>query len=1243
MWLAVGIVVLALCSLHCQARVRTFYIAAVEVDWNYAPLGNLVNDDTQTSDKFLTQGRDRIGRVYRKILYREFTDSTFSRQAGSSPVLGLLGPTLRAETGDTIEVIFKNLATRANRSLSVHPHGVQYDKASEGALYVDQTTGSDKADDGVPPGGLFHYVWRVSPSFAPTADDEPCLPWVYHSHVSTTRDVDSGLVGLLLTCKKGSLRKRGRNKGLRKDVSEEYPIYVDTADENASWLMEHNLYHCRDHARCTALHTARDQAFMASNKMSHINGRCYGNLAGLEVARWGRPAVFYFFSVNRGMTGVHLSGQVFTVRSHNKDSISVYPATFVSATLTPSSLGHWLMASTNVDSYNGGQQAFVRVVRWTSFPWERKRRHAAAALMGVNSTGQARIGLNLGQGLLEQIAGQGLQELISGQGQQGLTSGLQNLQELQNVLSNPQIQNLLSNPGLQNLLSNPQLQNILSNQDFQNLLSNPNLQNVLSNEALQNFLSNQGLQDMLTPDGLQALLSSLGLEGVMGTQQPSRPARRYYLAVEDVVWDYAPYQQDMFSGGPLNVSWAALFFTQGPHTIGGRYKKTRFVQYTDSTYTTRRPRPEAEVHLGIMGPLLMAEVGETVEVHLHNMATRPYSFFPRGVHFDKEHEGFVYKNPSTSRMEGRMVQPGECKKYRFKVPALGRDDLPCVTLSYHSAVNPPKDVHTGLFGPMLICRRGQLGENPQLPWYTHAPDDRPNGWRWFQTHQHFFLGVFTLDENLSWHLQHNIRTYTTDPQGVLFDFNFWLSNRRHGINGLMFANLDGLTSCRGDPVAWHLLGLGGDFDVHGVIFHGQTLEIQGNTVNAKIVSPGTAVTLLSTPDTVGNWSVACRSNMHLLTGMTTIHEVKDCGRPQPQVPSGSGVIRRYYISAEEVLWDYAPLKRDLITGLNFTEDDSQHGNLYVKDTDEFIGTVYKKVRYLEYTDSTFCKRKPRLPHHQHLGILGPVIEAEVGDTIQVVFYNNASRSYSMHPQGVQYDKHSEGAMYQDGLTSLPGKAVLPGHKFTYTWKVPERSGPGPNDPACVAWMYYSSVNSAMDMSSGLVGPLLVCEPNTLTRTSPTVPGTARFDVDRQFWMLYNIFDENISWYLMDNIRERAPRRTSPRDPVFMESNLMNAINGLVYGNVQGMVMREGDVVSWYLLGLGSSNDFHPVHFHGQTFTQHWQRVHRGDVVEVFPSTSAVVEMVCDNPGTWIVHCHLANHVASGMEATFTILPDTAAP
>jgi hypothetical protein len=51
--------------------------------------------------------------------------------------------------------------------------------------------------------------------------------------------------------------------------------------------------------------------------------------------------------------------------------------------------------------------------------------------------------------------------------------------------------------------------------------------------------------------------------------------------------------------------------------------------------------------------------------------------------------------------------------------------------------------------------------------------------------------------------------------------------------------------------------------------------------------------------------------------------------------------------------------------------------------------------------------------------------------------------------------------------------------------------------------------------------------------------------------------------------------------------------------VRGMTMDSGDVVAWYLMGFGSSMDFHPVHYHGQTFIhQSAKKSHRGDVMEV---------------------------------------------
>ena len=130
--------------------------------------------------------------MYRKVLYREFEDSTFKTEKPHLPYLGILGPILKGEEGDTIEIHFKN---KANGTFSMHPHGVFYLKDSEGALYTDRTKDASKRDDHVPPGGSHVYTWKITHGHAPAEDDDNCLTWLYHSHVMPQRDIPTGLIG----------------------------------------------------------------------------------------------------------------------------------------------------------------------------------------------------------------------------------------------------------------------------------------------------------------------------------------------------------------------------------------------------------------------------------------------------------------------------------------------------------------------------------------------------------------------------------------------------------------------------------------------------------------------------------------------------------------------------------------------------------------------------------------------------------------------------------------------------------------------------------------------------------------------------------------------------------------------------------------------------------------------------------------------------------------------------------------
>ena len=196
----------------------------------------------------------------------------------------------------------------------------------------------------------------------------------------------------------------------------------------------------------------------------------------------------------------------------------------------------------------------------------------------------------------------------------------------------------------------------------------------------------------------------------------------------------------------------------------------------------------------------------------------------------------------------------------------------------------------------------------------------------------------------------------------------------------------------------------------------------------------------------------------------------------------AGTTRTYYLAAEEVLWDYAPsFPLDPMHNGPFTEAEKVFVEGNQKDR---IGHQYYKAHYVEYTDASFREIKKRPAEWEHLGILGPVIRAEVGDTIKVILKNRTEdMPVSLHPHGVFYKKDSEGTHYEDG-TSGKDKAddlIAPGASHTYVWSVPERSGPGPKDTDSIVWLYHSHVDEVTDTNSGLIGPILISRKGQLDR------------------------------------------------------------------------------------------------------------------------------------------------------------------
>jgi manganese oxidase len=309
------------------------------------------------------------------------------------------------------------------------------------------------------------------------------------------------------------------------------------------------------------------------------------------------------------------------------------------------------------------------------------------------------------------------------------------------------------------------------------------------------------------------------------------------------------------------------------------------------------------------------------------------------------------------------------------------------------------------------------------------------------------------------------------------------------------------------------------------------------------------------------------------------------------VSSCFATTRHYYIAAEDVTWDYAPSGRNLLDGNSIPQPYS-------------VKLRWPKTRFIEYTDSTFNLVKPQPPW---LGILGPVIRAEVGDEIVVDFLNRGHVPHDMHPHGLRYDKNNEGSYY---LPFGSGSLIGPGARFTYHWFANAASGPGPGQLSSVVWWYHSHVDPGVEINAGLLGAIIV------TAKGKAKPDGSPKDVDREFIASFMIFNE-----------------VTAKPPV-----QFYGINGFIFGNLPGLIMKQGEKVRWYLLGMGNEIDLHTPHWHGETVTDGKRNT---DVIELLPGSMQAVDMLADNPGTWLFHCHVEDHMENGMMAVYTIyVPNT---
>ncbi|KAK6174347.1 hypothetical protein SNE40_017643 [Patella caerulea] len=980
--------------------------------------------------------------------------------------MALVGPIIRAEVGDVLKIRFKN---KASRAYSIYSHGVSYEKPSEGALYMDGSSGYGKEDDVVLPGNVHNYTWFIKQG--PSESDPPCIPYVYHSHINLAKDTNSGLIGVLLICKKGTLNY----DHTRNDVSTELVVLSKAFDENHSWYIDHNLKQCGSIVVCKRTRKMGETHWVESNIMRSINGRSFSNLEGLSACA-GDKVAWYFLSFGDEMD-VHstfVEGQVMDIQHQRKSTASVYPGTAEAAFMIPHGPGSYRVSSMMEDHYEDGMSAMFVV------------------------------------------------------------------------------------------------------------------------------------NDCLYPNASLPVTTK---------------TRMYFLSIEEDAWDYAPSGRDQLKNTTLTEGSISNLFFDPTAKIGGKYIKARYIQYMDETFLSTVDRKPSEKHMGIIGPVIRVEEGDELIIYLKNKAKKTFSFTAQSLYSTPENSGYA---------EGLFA--GSERQYKFQVPTnvTKPGDPDCVVRMYFSATDYTRDVNAGLIGPLLICKKGKLQVDNQ-------PVDN--------TTKEFFLLFKMFDENKAEYLDTTMTTYgSAFTHAQRQEEAFMLSNRMMSINGYSFANIPGLDMCSNDNVVWYIMTIGHSTDDVSPHFQGQTFADSGRNSDTVGLTSGSTKTVRMVPDMPGTWALLSVVNEQDIMGMNAKYTVNACqDRPfyprdniytNVQSPTYAPMTRRFAIAATEVNWDYASIQSDFVSGIGLN-DPRADGNIYIKHDKNFIGTVYKKAVYKAYMDVSFTKPVTRGFDAGHLGILGPVIQAEVGDFIEILFHNNASRPYSMYAHGLMTNKSNEGYFYSDGRPITGQHSVAPGQTVMYRWYVAARSGPGKGDPNCVPHLYYSAVDRTRDVATGLVGPMEICRKGTLDQSN------RRRDVSREFHLLFKMFNENLSWYLDDNVKQHAPGRLGTQfdlDSKFEESNKKYSINGELYGNLKGLMMLQNETVVWYLYALGTKTGLNTVHFNGNTVVRQSKMNKRTDTIEVYPGMSEAVTMFAENAGSWMVNSNVDIHFTSGMIAPYKVFP-----
>ncbi|MGH2350159.1 MAG: multicopper oxidase domain-containing protein [Chloroflexota bacterium] len=242
---------------------------------------------------------------------------------------------------------------------------------------------------------------------------------------------------------------------------------------------------------------------------------------------------------------------------------------------------------------------------------------------------------------------------------------------------------------------------------------------------------------------------------------------------------------------------------------------------------------------------------------------------------------------------------------------------------------------------------------------------------------------------------------------------------------------------------------------------------------------------------------------------------------------------------------------------------------------------------------------------------GPEIRVTEGDLVRVTLKNELPVPTTVHWHGVDVPN----AM--DGVPGLTQDTVPPGGTFTYEFTA---TNPG------TRW-YHSHQDAEVQGPLGLYGPLIV---------EPKVPEPTTYDRD----VTYVLSEWALALTPAVAKGEASLPRSGPGAPHAKQLDYdLFLMNGKAHESIPPLAVQQGERVRVRLINAG--NLVHTIHTHGHSFkliATDGNPVPPAaqltkDSVTLGPSERVDLELVATNPGVWMFHCHMEQHMANGMMTT----------